>query len=137
MDTYKELSIGVVSYYPQGRGFFGGIKKDAICKNDFRTSKARIVGETGENNARFLKCVTEIADTSRASSAQLAFSCVSAQQERLGGAGVVVILGTTDVKNLESNVASVDIEISTEEVETLEASDDLENPWENPEKRCR
>lgn len=62
--------------------------------------------------------VDAIADSKKVKAAQLALAWVAAQQDR--AAGVVAIPGTTKEKNLVSNVESVKINLSPEDLKTLE-----------------
>lgn len=116
LPTCKELGIGLVAYSPLGRGFFGGAhKKTDLSKSDFRSQQKRFQQE--ENHAMYEK-VEEIAKKKGATPAQLALAWVEAQQHR--AAGVVAIPGTTKEKNLLSNVASLKIELTKEEMKALE-----------------
>lgn len=123
MPTCAELGIGVVAYSPLGRGFFGGAGADGkFEKGDYRAGQARMVGEAGKKNRKLLEDVQRIADAKGVSAAQLALAWVMAQDWRLKGAGIVPIPGTTKERNLVSNVAAVDIELSEEDVAALEAA---------------
>lgn len=122
LPTCKELGIGLVAYAPLGRGFFGGAGKKQFEKDDFRAGQERMTGESGEKHAKMLEKFEEIAEKKNVSTAQLALAWVQAQQFRTGGAGVVPIPGTTKVRNLQSNVASTEVELSDEELATLEAA---------------
>lgn len=122
LETCKELGIGLVAYAPLGRGFFGGAAKKQFDKDDFRSNQERMTGEAGKRHAEMLEKIEQIAEKKGVSTAQLALAWVQAQQSRTGGAGVVPIPGTTKVRNLESNVASTEVELSEEELDTLEAA---------------
>lgn len=119
MATCKELGIGVVAYSPLGRGFLTGENKK-YDKGDFRNTQARMTGEEGEKNAKLLEKVRKIAEQKGVSMTQLALAWIKGQQNRLGGAGVVPIPGTTKLKNLESNIGAFDIDLSIEELGALE-----------------
>lgn len=120
--TCAELGIGIVAYSPLGRGFFGGTTSDKIGSGDFRAQQERLTGEGGKRNQELLQSVQQIADTKGVTTAQLALAWVMAQSWRLNGAGIVPIPGTTKEKNLMSNVGSVDIELTREDIEALEAA---------------
>jgi aryl-alcohol dehydrogenase-like predicted oxidoreductase len=115
LPTCKELGIGLVAYSPLGRGFFGGAHKLELQKGDFRASQKRF---QQEENHKMYEMVEEIAKKKGATPAQLALAWVQAQQHR--AAGVVAIPGTTKEKNLLSNVASVNIVLTKEEMKALE-----------------
>lgn len=121
--TCAELGIGLVAYSPLGRGFFGGkASSGQFEKGDFRATQERMTGEAGERNKQLLDKVQEIADAKGVTTAQLALAWVMAQEWRLNGAGVVPIPGTTKEKNLMSNVAATEFELTTEDVAALEAA---------------
>lgn len=123
LPTCAELGIGVVAYSPLGRGFFGGAGVDSkFDKGDYRAGHERMVGEAGEKNRKLLENVQQIAGAKGVSTAQLALAWVMAQDWRLNGAGIVPIPGTTKERNLVSNVAATEIELSEEDVAALEAA---------------
>lgn len=113
----KDLGVGLVAYSPLGRGFFGGAHKQELAKDDFRANQARFQQDA---NHEMYEKIEEIAKAKNATPAQLALAWVEAQQDR--AAGVVAIPGTTKEKNLLSNVASVKIELSKEDMAALEAA---------------
>lgn len=151
METCKELGVGIVAYSPLGRGFFAGSANSTAAKGefkagDYRSGQPRMVGEAGEKNREMLKKVEQIAEEKGVSTAQLSLAWVRAQQHRVGGAGVVAIPGTTKKKNLDSNVGSVAIELSVEEIQALEAAvapeavsgdryDDSHHTWQTDKNR--
>lgn len=124
LETCKELGIGLVAYSPLGRGFFGQKSTEVAkyAKGDYRAGSEKLTGEAGKQNLNLLAKVEAIAQEKHVSTAQLALAWVQKQQFRIGDAGVVAIPGTTKVRNLESNVGSVDIDLSGEEVAALEAA---------------
>lgn len=113
--TCKELGIGLVPYSPLGRGFFGGAHKQTLQKDDFRSTNDRF---TNQANHHMYEAVEKLAEAKNAKPAQLALAWVEAQQDR--ATGVVAIPGTTKEKNLISNVQSLDIKLSRDDIEALE-----------------
>lgn len=125
MPTCAELGIGVVAYSPLGRGFFGGSikkKEDIGHSSDYRHRQSRLQGEALERNVKLLEEVEKIAESKNATAAQLALAWVRYQQDRVNGAGIVAIPGTTKEKNLMSNVESLNIELTADDVAALEAA---------------
>lgn len=122
LEICKELGIGLVAYAPLGRGFFGGAAKKQFDKDDFRANQERMIGDAGKKHAEMLEKIEQMAEKKNVTTAQLALAWVQAQQFRTGGAGVVPIPGTTKVRNLESNVGSTDVQLSDEDLATLEAA---------------
>lgn len=123
--TCAELGIGIVAYSPLGRGFFGGAQ--GFSSSDFRSNQERMQGDAGAHNRKMLEDLQKIADRKGCSQPQLVLAWLEAQQSKLGGAGVVAIPGTTKEKNLLSNVESLKIELSPEDISDMEAA----VPWEN------
>lgn len=117
--TCKELGIGVVAYSPLGRGFLSGEKRK-YDEGDFRNSQERMKGEAGDRNAKMLEQVRGIAEDKNISMPQLALAWIFAQQHRVDGCGIVPIPGTTKLRNLDSNVAAVDVQLSEDDLKKLE-----------------
>ncbi len=115
LPTCKELGIGLVPYSPLGRGFFGGSHKQELDKSDMRQYQERF---KSEKNQQMYEELAEFADAKGVSVSQLALSWVEAQQDR--AVGVVAIPGTTKEANLLSNVASLNLQLSKEDVEAIE-----------------
>jgi aryl-alcohol dehydrogenase-like predicted oxidoreductase len=114
----RELGIGFVPYSPLGRGFLSGRFKspDELDENDFRRSGPRFTGENLEANLRLASKVAEIAQEKGITPAQLALAWVLAQGEDL-----VPIPGTKRRKYLEENAASVDVELTADELGRINA----------------
>ncbi len=114
----RELGIGFVPYSPLGRGFLSGRFKspDELDENDFRRSGPRFTGENLEANLRLASKVAEIAQEKGITPAQLALAWVLAQGEDL-----VPIPGTKRRKYLEENAASVDVELTADELDRINA----------------
>lgn len=116
LPTCKELGVGLVAYSPLGRGFFGGAHKKELSSDDYRKTNEQF--QQKENHDMYEK-VEDLAKKKGATPAQLALAWVEAQQDR--AAGVVPIPGTTKEKNLVSNVGSLKIELTKEDLAALEA----------------
>lgn len=115
LPTCKELGIGLVAYSPLGRGFFGGSHKETLAKGDFRNNQERFKSERNDKMYDDLKA---FADSKGVAVPQLALAWVEAQQDR--AAGVVAIPGTTKEKNLLSNVESLKLTLTKEDLEAME-----------------
>lgn len=124
LPTCKELGIGLVAYSPLGRGFLGGVKTSDLDKKDWRQNQDRFKGEAGAKNTKMLQELEKIAEKKGVTTAQLALAWVEAQQDRC--VGVVPIPGTTKEKNLMSNVTSLDIKLSKQDIADMEKA----VPWE-------
>ena len=121
--TCAELGIGVVAYSPLGRGFFSSESfEKEYSRGDYRAGNPRFAKDALKSNLELLKKVEEIAQKKDCSTAQLALAWVAHKSPLLKGAGVVAIPGTTKESHLLSNVESVNITLSDEEVAQLEAA---------------
>jgi aryl-alcohol dehydrogenase-like predicted oxidoreductase len=118
LPTIRELGIGLVGYSPLGRGFLSGRihSIDDLEAGDFRRANPRFQGENFQKNLELVERVEELAAEKGCTAAQIALAWVLAQ-----GEDIVPIPGTTRVKNLEENVAALDVELSDEELRDVEA----------------
>jgi aryl-alcohol dehydrogenase-like predicted oxidoreductase len=116
--TCRELGIGFVPYSPLGRGFLSGRFKrpEDLEENDFRRTGPRFTGDNLEANLKLADKVAEIAAEKNVTPAQLALAWVLAQGEDL-----VPIPGTKRRTYLEENTAAVNIELSPEDLERIDA----------------
>jgi aryl-alcohol dehydrogenase-like predicted oxidoreductase len=117
--TVRELEIGFVAYSPLGRGFLSGRfqSPDDLKEGDFRRMNPRFQGENFQRNLELVEHVREIAGQKAVTPAQLALAWVLAQ-----GGDIVPIPGTKRRERLEENVAALDVELSDEDVERIEAA---------------
>jgi aryl-alcohol dehydrogenase-like predicted oxidoreductase len=118
LPAIRELGIGLVAYSPLGRGFLSGRihSVDDLEASDFRRANPRFQGENFQKNLDLVERVEELAASKGCTAAQIALAWVLAQ-----GEDIVPIPGTTRVKNLEENVSALDVELSGEELQDLEA----------------
>jgi aryl-alcohol dehydrogenase-like predicted oxidoreductase len=114
----RELGIGLVAYSPLGRGFLSGRIRSVedLEAGDFRRDNPRFQGENFQKNLELVERVEELAAAKGCTSAQIALAWVLAQ-----GEDIVPIPGTTRVKNLEENVAALEVELTHDELRDLEA----------------
>jgi aryl-alcohol dehydrogenase-like predicted oxidoreductase len=117
LPAVRELGIGFVAYSPLGRGLLSGRFRspDVFEEGDFRKHHPRFQGENFQKNLELVERVKEIADEKRVTPGQLALAWVLSQ-----GEDIVPIPGTTKVRNLEENVAAVDIELTEDELRRLD-----------------
>ena len=118
LPTIRELGIGLVAYSPLGRGFLSGRIRSVedLEENDFRRMNPRFQGENFQKNLELVERVEELAAAKNCSAAQIALAWVMAH-----GEDIVPIPGTTRVTNLEENVASLDIELTADDLRDLDA----------------
>lgn len=129
VDTCRELNVGIIAYSPLGRGFLGqGVGDVKMNKGDFRSTQARMTGDLGKKNAELMKGVEDIAKAKNISVAQLSLAWLRNKGKQLG-VTVVPIPGTTKLHHLDSNVASMAIDLSDEDMQAIEEA----IPWEKIE----
>jgi aryl-alcohol dehydrogenase-like predicted oxidoreductase len=117
LNTARELGVSLVPYSPLGRGFLSGELKnfEDLATDDFRRTQPRFQGENFAKNLELVEKIKELAAAKGCTAAQLALAWVLAQDENL-----VPIPGTTKAKRIEENIGAVDIELTGEELKTID-----------------
>jgi aryl-alcohol dehydrogenase-like predicted oxidoreductase len=115
--TINELGIGLVAYSPLGRGFLTGQIKNPtdLKEDDGRKSWPRFQAEAITENTKLLEKLTQIANELSCTLNQLAIAWVLAK-----GNDIVPIPGTTQVKNLESNLKALEVVLSADQLAKLD-----------------
>ena len=118
LPTCRELGIGFVPYSPLGRGFLAGrfASPEELDENDFRRSGPRFTGENLDANLRLADKIKEIAAEKRITPAQLAIAWVLAR-----GDDLVPIPGTKRRTYLEQNAASLEVELTADDMARIDA----------------
>jgi len=118
LETCRALNIGFVPYSPLGRGFLSGeIKKfEDLAEDDWRRTNPRFQRENFEKNLELVEKLEEIAKEKGATASQLALAWVLAQ-----GDDIVPIPGTKHQKYIEQNAGAVEIELTADELEKINA----------------
>ena len=115
----RELGIGLVAYSPLGRGFLSGRFKsiDDLEPDDFRRFSPRFQGGNFEKNLELVERITELAGEKEVTPSQLALAWVLGR-----GEDIVPIPGTKHRRYLEENVGALEIELTADDLERLEAA---------------
>ena len=116
--TVRQLGIGYVAYSPLGRGFLTGqiTSPEDFPEDDFRRFHPRFTGENFERNIQLVREVEALAKDKGCTTAQLALAWVLAQ-----GDDIVPIPGTKHVRYLDENIGALDVTLSKEELDRLDA----------------
>jgi aryl-alcohol dehydrogenase-like predicted oxidoreductase len=119
LPTVRELGIGFVAYSPLGRGFLTGQIRsvDDLAEDDFRRSHPRFRGDNFQRNWDLLDEVRAIAREKGVADARLALAWVLSR-----GDDIVPIPGTKRRRYLEENAGAVDVELTDEDLERIEAA---------------
>jgi len=112
----EELGIGFVAFSPLGKGFLTGKinEETQFAKDDFRNIVPRFSPEARKANQGLVELLASIAQTKRATPAQLALAWLMAQKP-----WIVPIPGTTKLNRLKENVRAAAIELSAEDLQKI------------------
>jgi aryl-alcohol dehydrogenase-like predicted oxidoreductase len=118
LDACKRLDVALVAYSPLGRGFLTGSLKspDDFAADDYRRSNPRFQGENFTRNLALVEKVEQLAKDKGCTASQLALAWVLAQWQH-----IVPIPGTRRSKNLDENLAALDVRLSAQELKTIDA----------------
>ena len=114
--TTRELGIGFVSYSPLGRGFLTGRIKsiEDLDADDWRRDNPRFTEENLNQNLAMVDKINVLAEQKDVKPGQIAIAWVLAQ-----GDDIVTIPGTRRISYLEENLASLAVELSTDDLAYL------------------
>jgi aryl-alcohol dehydrogenase-like predicted oxidoreductase len=117
LSTARELGVGIVPFSPLGRGFLTGsiTSVSELPVDDMRRGLPRFNDGNLERNLSIVEALRELAEAKGVTAGQLALAWVQHQ-----GDDVVPIPGTKRRTYLEENVASLEIELSEEDIKAIE-----------------
>ena len=121
LPVLRELGIGLVAYSPLGHGFLTGSLRtpadvEQLDDSDFRKNNPRFTGENFQRNLRLADQVQAVAEQVGATPAQVALAWLLTK-----GDDIVPIPGTKRVSRVEENSAAAGIELTPEQIATLDA----------------
>lgn len=118
LSVCRELNIGFVPYSPLGRGFLTGRFKqfEDLAPDDFRRNSPRFQGANFEKNLELVARIEAMAKEKNCTPSQLALAWVLAQ-----GRDIVPIFGTKHRQYLEENLASLEVELSLNDLTQIDA----------------
>src|SRR6186997_281314 len=117
LPTLEELGIGLVPFSPLGKGFLTG-KIDENTKfdsTDFRNIVPRFSAEARKANQAMVDLLLRIATKKNATPAQVALAWLLAQKP-----WIVPIPGTKNLSRLEENLASVNVELTVDDLREID-----------------
>ncbi|WP_276484924.1 aldo/keto reductase [Paraflavitalea pollutisoli] len=117
LPVIRELGITLVPYSPLGRGLITATVTDTsqLGDDDFRKTLPRFKAENWEENQRLVSGFAGLAAGKGVTAAQLALAWVLAQ-----GNDIIPIPGTKKRKYLEENAASVAVELTNDELRSID-----------------
>lgn len=115
LPAIREVGIGLVAYSPLSRGFLSGEFKRPEDINDNRKHMPRFQGEHFYKNLALVEKIKVLADQKACTPSQLAIAWVLAQ-----GEDIITIPGTKQVKYLEENIASEKVQLTEEDLQSIE-----------------
>ncbi|MCC3778983.1 aldo/keto reductase [Streptomyces sp. UNOB3_S3] len=118
----RELGVALVPYSPLGRGFLTGAFANAdkdLSTDDWRRTQPRFTGDNAAANVALLEPLRRIAEARGVTLAQVALAWVQ-QRARVDGLTVVPIPGTRKRSRLEENVGATRVELTADELTSLE-----------------
>ncbi|KAJ0966426.1 hypothetical protein J5N97_027564 [Dioscorea zingiberensis] len=111
----KELGIGIVAYSPLGLGFFAGrASVENLPEGSPLGYFPKFSGDNLERNKILYARLDKLAVKHHCTPGQLALAWLLHQ-----GSDVVPIPGTTKIKNLDSNIGSLDVSLTEDEVKEI------------------
>ncbi|KAK4478127.1 hypothetical protein RD792_017406, partial [Penstemon davidsonii] len=111
----RTLGIGIVAYSPLGHGFFAGKAiVESLPTGSLLGMHPRFIGENLEKNKDLYAHFSSLAAKHSCTPPQLALAWLLHQ-----GDDVVPIPGTTKMKNLESNIGSLALKLTPEDVKEI------------------
>lgn len=113
----QQHNIGVLAYSPLASGLLTGMmtEKTTFEESDWRAQSSAFHGETFRQNLEVVHRLSELARLKDVSLSQLAIAWVLAQP-----AVDVAIVGARSSRNIENSLAAVDVELSSDDLDSIE-----------------
>ncbi|KAJ7916868.1 NADP-dependent oxidoreductase domain-containing protein [Mycena leptocephala] len=118
LQACRELGVATIAYSPLGRGLLSGLIRspDDLPEKDFRRSVERYNATNFPNILKITDGLAALGEKYGATSSQVALAWLLAQ-----GEDIIPIPGTTKIKYLSDNLASVKVTLSAEDVAAVRA----------------
>ena len=113
------MGIGLVPFSPLGKGFLTGkIDVDtSFDKSDMRNSIPRFAPEAREANRKLIDLIGRIGGRHGATPAQVALAWLLARKP-----WIVPLFGTRKLERFEENVGAIDVHLTMEDLNEIEAA---------------
>jgi len=118
LQACEELGVTFVPFSPVARGFLCGDLRDVsgLAANDIRRSMPRFAADTYATNLHLLPGYLAIAQEVGCTPAQLALAWLLHKDSKL-----IPIPGTQNIHHLEDNMAAVNVALTADQMQRLEA----------------
>jgi aryl-alcohol dehydrogenase-like predicted oxidoreductase len=118
LGTCRELGIAFVAYSPLGRGFLTGRYRtiEDLAPDDWRRNNPRFQGENFQKNLDLVGRVEALAKGRGCTPAQLALAWLLSR-----GEDVIPIPGSTRIERVEENAGAARVQLSPEDIQSLDA----------------
>jgi len=119
LPVLEELGIGFVPFSPLGKGFLTGAINEATTfdSSDFRNIVPRFAADARKVNQGLVEVLGAIAADKAATRAQIAIAWLLARKP-----WIVPIPGTTKLHRLEENLGAATVELTADDLVTIEAA---------------
>jgi aryl-alcohol dehydrogenase-like predicted oxidoreductase len=119
LPTLEELGIGFVPFSPLGKGFLTGqiTAETKFDSTDFRSTVPRFNEENRKANQSLVELLTRFSEQKNATPGQIALAWLLAKKP-----WIVPIPGTTKLHRLEENIASVQVELTPDDLRAIESA---------------
>lgn len=132
--TFTALAPSPAANHPLGHGFLTGAIRspEQFAADDWRRTSPRFQGENFRRNLALADQVRAVADEAGATPAQVALAWLPAKGEH-----IVPIPGTKQVTRVEEDTAADGVELTQEQIATLDNLPPAAGSAENDEARQR
>ena len=117
LPTTRELGISITAYGILSRGLIGGIGKQALAAQDWRSHSPRFQGGNLTQNLRLVEKLEKLAEEKNVTAAQLAIAWVLSR-----GDDIIPLIGTKSRKRLAESLGALEIKLSPHELAAIETA---------------
>lgn len=112
----EELGVGFVAFSPMANGFLTGkyTADSKFSQDDYRSAMPQFTAEAVQKNQELLELLNQLAESKNATPAQISLAWMLCRKPY-----IVPIPGTRKISRLTENAGAADIELTADEVGTL------------------